>query len=194
MIIHQATLSDLDLLVPLFDGYRLFYRQQSDLIGARQFLHDRITAKESVVFIALLQSSPVGRESRELDLPQSSPAGRESRELDLPQSSPVGRESRELDFAKAEEIKAVGFTQLYPIFSSVSMERMLLLNDLFIDPEHRGQGIGKALIDTAKDLCRTTRQKGIVLQTETNNPAQRLYEREGFTKDPDLHYFWKSNA
>ena len=179
MIIHQATLSDLDLLVPLFDGYRLFYRQQSDLISARQFLHDRITAKESVVFIALLQSSPVGRESRELDLPQS---------------SPVGRESRELDFAKAEEIKAVGFTQLYPIFSSVSMERMLLLNDLFIDPEHRDQGIGKALIDTAKDLCRTTRQKGIVLQTETNNPAQRLYEREGFTKDPDLHYFWKSNA
>ena len=164
MIIRQATLSDLDLLVPLFDGYRLFYRQQSDLIGARQFLHDRITAKESVVFIALLQSSP------------------------------VGRESRELDFAKAEDRKAVGFTQLYPIFSSVSMERMLLLNDLFIDPEYRGQGIGKALIDTAKDLCRTTRQKGIVLQTETNNPAQRLYEREGFTKDPDLHYFWKSNA
>ncbi|MEQ3655111.1 MAG: GNAT family N-acetyltransferase, partial [Dokdonia sp.] len=129
-----------------------------------------------------------------LDLPQSSPVGRESRELDLPQSSPVGRESRELDFAKAEDRKAVGFTQLYPIFSSVSMERMLLLNDLFIDPEYRGQGIGKALIDTAKDLCRTTRQKGIVLQTETNNPAQRLYEREGFTKDPDLHYFWKSNA
>lgn len=162
--IRQATLSDLDILIPLFDGYRLFYRQASDPLGARQFLHDRLIAKESVIYIALSQDPPNGLKSTESEL------------------------------TKVKTGKGLGFTQLYPIFSSVSMERMLLLNDLFIDPKYRGQGIGKALIETCKDLCRTTGQKGIVLQTETNNPAQRLYEREGFTKDPDLHYFWKCNA
>lgn len=86
--------------------------------------------------------------------------------------------------------KALGFTQLYPIFSSVSMEPMYILNDLYILPSYRGQGIGTALINTVKKLCKKEHQKGIVIQTETTNPAQKLYEHLGFKKDPDLHYFW----
>lgn len=144
MNIRQATIADIELLIPLFDGYRKFYRQESDIDGARRFLKERINNRESVIYIAFAES------------------------IENP----------------------IGFTQLYPIFSSTTMERMLLLNDLFIDPEYRGKGVGKALIDTAKDLCRKTPQKGVVLQTEPTNPAQRLYEREGFTIDPDLHYFW----
>jgi GNAT superfamily N-acetyltransferase len=50
--VRRATLRDLELLVPLFDGYRLFYGQPSDLAIARQFLADRLACGESVVLIA----------------------------------------------------------------------------------------------------------------------------------------------
>ncbi|HWV46669.1 MAG TPA: GNAT family N-acetyltransferase [Nitrospira sp.] len=50
--IRQATLDDLDQLIPLFDAYRRFYGQQSDDIVARQFLNDRLTRNESIVLIA----------------------------------------------------------------------------------------------------------------------------------------------
>ncbi|AEE18177.1 GNAT family N-acetyltransferase [Dokdonia sp. 4H-3-7-5] len=145
MHIRKATLQDLDIITPLFDGYRQFYRQASDLEGASLFLTERLSHNESTILIA---------------------------------------------FHDSEETEAVGFTQLYPLFSSVSMERMLLLNDLYIIPTHRGKGIGTLLINSAKELCTSSHQKGIVLQTETTNPAQQLYERLGFNKDPDLHYFW----
>lgn len=51
-IIRRATLHDLDQLVPLFDAYRQFYGQHSDLIVARQFLRARLVRNESVVLIA----------------------------------------------------------------------------------------------------------------------------------------------
>ena len=156
MHIRLATLQDLEVLVSLFDGYRVFYRQPSDYESARSFLKKRLQHKDSVIYIAFAK----------------------------PVLSAV---------EVADSNIAVGFTQLYPIFSSVSMEPMYLLNDLFIDLDFRGQSIGQALIDTVKALCRDEHQKGIVIQTETTNPAQHLYERLGFKKDPDLHYFWATS-
>jgi GNAT superfamily N-acetyltransferase len=50
--VRRATLVDLDRLVPLFDVYRQFYGQPSDLPIARQFLKDRFERNESVVLIA----------------------------------------------------------------------------------------------------------------------------------------------
>jgi ribosomal protein S18 acetylase RimI-like enzyme len=49
--VRRATLDDLDQLVPLFDGYRQFYGEVSDLLLARQFLEDRMSRGESVVLI-----------------------------------------------------------------------------------------------------------------------------------------------
>ena len=89
--------------------------------------------------------------------------------------------------------KPVGFTQLYPLFSSVSMEPMYLLNDLFVDSSIRGKGIGQGLIQAAKDLCIEKGYKGLAIQTEIQNPAQHLYARLGFVKDPDLHLFWTNS-
>lgn len=66
----------------------------------------------------------------------------------------------------------------------------MVLNDLFIDLDHRGLGAGKALINEVKQLCIAQDCKGIALQTERSNPAQHLYEREGFKIDEDLQYFW----
>ncbi len=56
--IRQASISDLDVLLPLFDAYRQFYRQASDLDGARAFLLARFEQGESVVFLAYVDGVP----------------------------------------------------------------------------------------------------------------------------------------
>ncbi|MET0339869.1 MAG: GNAT family N-acetyltransferase [Polyangiales bacterium] len=53
LTVLRATLEHVDLLTPLFDGYRQFYRQPSDLARARAFLTERLERDESVVFLAL---------------------------------------------------------------------------------------------------------------------------------------------
>jgi len=89
--------------------------------------------------------------------------------------------------------KAVGFTQLYPSFSSVSMQRTYILNDLFVSSEVRGKGVGEALLNHAKQFAIDNKSKGLTLETEIDNPAQKLYERLGWKKDKDVfHYTWKA--
>jgi ribosomal protein S18 acetylase RimI-like enzyme len=61
---------------------------------------------------------------------------------------------------------------------------------LYVKSNYRGKGIGEALINKAKALCEKEQNKGLALQTATDNPAQKLYERLGFIKDHDLYYYW----
>ena len=83
---------------------------------------------------------------------------------------------------------AFGFTQLYPSFSSVSMRRLWILNDLFVIPEARGQRVGEALIGAAVELAQTSGAVGVQLETaHTNLSGQKLYERLGFQRE-DLAY------
>ncbi|HBY68373.1 MAG TPA: GNAT family N-acetyltransferase, partial [Flavobacteriaceae bacterium] len=94
--------------------------------------------------------------------------------------------------AFTSENEAVGFTQLYPSFSSVSVQRTYILNDLFVSKEYRGKGIGEALLNHAKQFAKKEGSKGLTLETETNNPAQHLYERLGWKKDEHtFHYTWE---
>jgi ribosomal protein S18 acetylase RimI-like enzyme len=60
MTIKKATVSDLELIVPLFDAYRVFYKQGSDPTAAREFLKERFLRNETVIFIALENEEPVG--------------------------------------------------------------------------------------------------------------------------------------
>jgi GNAT superfamily N-acetyltransferase len=84
----------------------------------------------------------------------------------------------------------VGFTQLYPSFSSVSMQHIWILNDLFVEEFHRGQGIGKALLNAARAYAKETGAIRIILATQTSNKsAQMLYEASGYLKDDEFcHY------
>lgn len=50
MTVRQAMISDLDLVAPLFDAYRQFYRKPTDIALAKQFLSERIQRGESVIF------------------------------------------------------------------------------------------------------------------------------------------------
>jgi ribosomal protein S18 acetylase RimI-like enzyme len=136
VVVRPAGLSDLDALVPLFDGYRQFYEQQSDLRGARAFLQERLERAESVIFIATRGTT------------------------------------------------ALGFTQLYPSFSSVSMKRLWILNDLFVAPDGRRQGVGARLLQRAREFAAETETKGLELTTARDNlSAQALYESQGWARD-----------
>ena len=86
--------------------------------------------------------------------------------------------------------EAVGFTQLYPSFSSVSLKRLWILNDLFVRAEVRRGGVGRALLERARQHAVDTGAKGLILSTAvTNKRAQTLYESCGWTRDDEfLHY------
>jgi GNAT superfamily N-acetyltransferase len=136
LTVRQATVADVDLIAPLFDQYRQFYRKTADLEGARRFLLDRFAHLESVIFLAFAGEA------------------------------------------------AVGFTQLYPSFSSASMARIFVLNDLFVAPDARVHGAGTALLRAAAEYGRRTGAVRLTLSTElTNVTAQRLYEKTGWTRD-----------
>ena len=60
MKIVEAGPADVESVLPLFLGYLEFYKQESDEPRARQFLHDRLANRESRVFLALVNDTPVG--------------------------------------------------------------------------------------------------------------------------------------
>lgn len=78
----------------------------------------------------------------------------------------------------------VGFTLIYPTFSTVSLSQIWLLNDLFVTPEARGIGVASALMDAAEEAARDAGATRIFLRTaHTNTPAQALYEGRGWVYD-----------
>ncbi|WP_349663944.1 GNAT family N-acetyltransferase [Cellulophaga lytica] len=86
---------------------------------------------------------------------------------------------------------AVGFTQLYTSYSSVALQPLFILNDLYVDNQYRGNNIGTELLKKAQQFCKDNKHKGLVLETATNNPAQKLYEKLNWEKDTaSFHYFW----
>lgn len=87
----------------------------------------------------------------------------------------------------------VGFTQLYPSYSSVSMRRLWILNDLFVAPDRRGSGAGRALLERGERWAAETGSKGLILATQVaNTRAQRLYERCGWTRDEEFAHYSRS--
>lgn len=125
----------------LFDKYRQFYKQESDVEAALRFLEERVKKNESVIFIAYADKRPVG------------------------------------------------FMQLYPIFSSVSIQRAWLLNDLFVEENYRNQRVATTLLNAAYSFGEQSKAKYLMLQTGNQNfSAQRLYEGEGWKRDSDLFY------
>lgn len=76
-----------------------------------------------------------------------------------------------------------GFTQLYPMYSSVRAVKNWILNDLYVDAVFRKQGIGENLIKAAMNFAKGENAKYIELSTAADNyTAQSLYESIGFQK------------
>jgi len=78
----------------------------------------------------------------------------------------------------------LGFTQLYPLFSSVRTVRTWLLNDLFVAATARRQGVGAALLKAAAEQAHALGAASLSLSTALDNvPAQALYESLGWQRD-----------
>ena len=78
----------------------------------------------------------------------------------------------------------VGFTQLYPSFTSVGMAPIMILNDLFVSSEHRGSGAARALLGAATEHARKVGAVRLALSTQKDNlTARRLYEKAGWALD-----------
>ena len=93
-------------------------------------------------------------------------------------------------FVAEDGSQLVGFTQLYPLFSSTRMKRYWLLNDLYVNPNFRGKGFSKALIEEAKVLCRTSDSCGMYLETGKENMiGNQLYPSVGFKKYDEVNFY-----
>ena len=95
-------------------------------------------------------------------------------------------------FVAEENGNLLGFTQLYPQFSSTRMKKTWLLNDLFVDGPSRGKGISKMLLEAGKQLARETKAEVVLLETEkTNQIGNKLYPSAGFALyDSTNFYRW----
>jgi len=93
-------------------------------------------------------------------------------------------------FLAQNDATPVGFTQLYPSFSSVSLARVFILNDLFVVPSHRRAGVGTLLLDAAAGYARAMGAVRLSLNTDVaNTTAQALYEAKGWKRDQEYFAF-----
>ena len=91
--------------------------------------------------------------------------------------------------AASIEAEAIGFTQLYPLFSSVRIGRTWLLNDLYVAPQARRLGAAHALLDAACAFAHERGALGLELETGNDNiTAQALYRSAGWVLGENLHF------
>lgn len=153
MITRQAGIVDLPQLITLFDGYRRFYRQQSNLKATEAFIRERLQAQDSVFIITVTDNTD-----------------------NLTNSEVVG--------------EGMGFTQLYPSYSSVAMQRTWILNDLFVAENYRELGVATQLIEATQAFAKQTNALAVKLATAVDNhQAKSLYHKMGFKKITEFDYY-----
>ena len=142
LIVKQISAGEAELVFELFDKYRGFYKQPSDIKLAESFIKDRLNNNESVIYVAFLDGW------------------------------------------------AVGFTQLYPKYSSMGGVKNWILNDLYVEEPYRKQGIAGLLIQAAMDFAKVNNAMFVQLETQADNyTAQSLYESVGFIRqEPDTEF------
>jgi ribosomal protein S18 acetylase RimI-like enzyme len=84
----------------------------------------------------------------------------------------------------------LGFVHLMPSISTVAMRPIWLLEDLFVAPEARRQGVAGALMRHAEAFARQTAAERLTLATAHNNlRAQSLYQAMGYAKEDHFWYY-----
>lgn len=102
----------------------------------------------------------------------------------------LGDGSSVVFIARSPSGKALGFTQLYATFCSVEAAPILVLYDLFVDPEYRRIGVGKTLMNRAQAHAIDSGSARIDLETAIdNNNAQQLYEALGYVRDTEFYKY-----
>ncbi|MDZ8028831.1 MAG: GNAT family N-acetyltransferase [Nostoc sp. ChiQUE01a] len=142
MEVFLANINHLESLSILFDRYRVFYNQTSDIEAAKEFIQERFKNNDSVVFAA------------------------------------------------NDNGEIIGFTQLYPSFSSVSMKRVWILNDLYVKESHRQKRVATLLMNAAQEYAKVSGAVRVILATHISNiNAQKLYKSQGYIKDEEFYHY-----
>jgi ribosomal protein S18 acetylase RimI-like enzyme len=142
MDIFFASIDHLEPFSELFNQYRIFYEQESNIEAVKDFVKTRLRQGDSAIFIA------------------------------------------------SEQDEMLGFAQLYPSFSSIAMQRVWILNDLYVKEEHRRKGIATRLMDAVEVYAKESGAVRITLVTQIDNQiAQQLYESRGFIRDPEYYHY-----
>lgn len=140
--IRQAAFADLETIVPLFDQYRQFQGQPSDLSVAHAFLRSRFDHGDSVVFLAW-----------------------------------HGRD-------------AVGFAHVYAIYSSITLKRAFILNDLFVLPAARRSGVAAALLAAVEEHAWKLDASRVTLTVARfNTDAQATYVAAHWQQDEQFYMY-----
>lgn len=85
--------------------------------------------------------------------------------------------------------RLVGYACLYWHFSSLEACECVLMNDLFVSDEARGEGVGRALIEAAADVARERGVPFVEWSTAPDNhTAQRLYDSTGAERSEWFSY------
>jgi GNAT superfamily N-acetyltransferase len=93
-------------------------------------------------------------------------------------------------FMAFEEQEELGFTLLYPHYSTAALGRIWLLNDLFTKSEARRKGVGEALLKRAADFAKADGATRLWLRTAVDNfTAQALYEKVGYKRDEQFYRY-----
>ncbi len=89
-------------------------------------------------------------------------------------------------------LRILGFCQLYPTFCSIQAMPVCSLYDLYVLPEARRCGAGKALLQAAERYAAQNGFARLDLTTaKTNATAQSLYESLGWVRDEVFHAYSK---
>jgi ribosomal protein S18 acetylase RimI-like enzyme len=144
MSMHLRTLEQVDLheAAVLFDNYRQFYRQPSNVRAAQSFIAERLRKRDSL--FTLMECDAV----------------------------------------------LAGFVQVYPTLSSIAAADVWVINDLYVEPRHRGRGVARELMGWVYGVAQTAGIRQVRISTETSNVvAQSLYESIGYTADARFKYY-----
>ncbi len=84
----------------------------------------------------------------------------------------------------------IGFAQLYPSFSSVSLARTFVLNDLFVRESSRRKGVASLLLAAAVEFGKSLAAARLSLSTAiSNETAQALYQSAGWRRDEQFFVY-----
>lgn len=83
-----------------------------------------------------------------------------------------------------DEDKLLGYCQLFPSYSSLSLKRVWILNDIFVAEDARRMLVADRLVQTAKQMAKDTNAVRMRVATSVSNEvAQKTYESIGFRED-----------